>query len=98
MITISVVAFGGHAPLEPLSAEFDELGGSIGRGEGNTLVLPDPERHISRTHASIAFRNGRYVIQDRGSATPVQVNGQPLGQGRESPIGDGDELKIGSYT
>jgi FHA domain-containing protein len=98
MITINVVAFNGHPPMEPLSAEFDELGGSIGRGEGNTLVLPDPERHISRTHASVAFRDGRYVIQDRGSATPVQVNGHPLGQGRESPIGQGDKLTIGSYT
>ena len=96
MITIKVVALNGHPPAEPFSAEFDELGGSIGRGEGNTLVLPDPERHISRTHASITFQNGRYVLQDRGSATPVQVNGHPLGQGRESPITNGDELVIGN--
>ena len=98
MIVINVVTFNGQAPVERLSAEFDELGGSIGRGEGNTLVLQDPERRISRTHASIAFQGGRYVIQDRGTATPVSVNGVPLGQGNESPIVDGDELIIGTYT
>jgi FHA domain-containing protein len=98
MIVINVVTFNGQAPVERLFAEFDELGGSIGRGEGNTLVLPDPERRISRTHASIAFQGGRYVIQDRGTAMPVSVNGVPIGQGNESPIVDGDELIIGTYT
>ena len=50
MIIIKVVALSGQAPAEPFSAEFDELGGSIGRGEGNTLVLPDPERLAFRKY------------------------------------------------
>lgn len=98
MILISVIACNGHPPVESLTAEFDELGGSIGRGEGNTLILPDPERRISRIHASITFQGGRYVLHDRGSATSVQVNGRVIGQGNECPIGEGDELIIGGYT
>jgi len=98
MIVINVVAYNGHPPVESLTAEFDELGGSIGRGEGNTLILPDPERRISRIHASITFQGGRYVLQDRGSATPVQVNGRVIGQGNEFPISEGDELTIGGFT
>lgn len=98
VITIHVVAHNGHPHTEPLSAEFDELGGSIGRGNDNTLVLPDPERHISRTHAAILFRAGRYVLRDKSSGTPVHVNGRALGQGHEAVIGDGDEIVIGVYT
>ncbi|MBI3897445.1 MAG: type VI secretion system-associated FHA domain protein TagH [Gammaproteobacteria bacterium] len=96
-ITISVVEHNGRAHAEPLVAEFDELGGSIGRGQDNTLVLPDPERHISRTHAVILFRVGRYAIRDNSSSTPVHVNGCALGQGNEHEIGDGDQIVIGVY-
>ncbi|MES2355097.1 MAG: type VI secretion system-associated FHA domain protein TagH [Pseudomonadota bacterium] len=98
MITITVVACSGHAPVAALSAEFDELGGSIGRGDGSTLVLLDPERRISRTHALILFRGGRYIVQDKGTAMPIQINGRALGQGQESMINAGDELVIGAYT
>ena len=98
MITISVLAYNGKPLPQPLVADFDEMGGNIGRGEGNTLVLPDPERHISRTHAAIVFRAGAYAVRDQGTATPVYVNGQPLGNGREVPIVDGDEIRIGGYT
>ena len=99
MITIKVVACKGQPPVGgPLVAEFDELGGSIGRGENNNLVLPDPERHISRTHAEIIFRAGRYLIRDHGTVMPVQVNGQMVGEGREVPLADGDEIVIGAYT
>ena len=97
MINIKVTAYNGKALPEPLAAEFDETGGGIGRAANNTLILPDPERYISRTHAAIVFRSGRYVIQDRGSTTAVYVNGRPLGNGQEAPIVDGDEVVIGGY-
>jgi type VI secretion system FHA domain protein len=95
MIVLTVQSFNGKS-MEGPTARFDELGGTIGRADSNQLVLPDPERTISRVHAQIAFRNGSYALIDRGSS-PVQVNGQPLGNGREAPIGDGDLLTIGGY-
>jgi type VI secretion system FHA domain protein len=95
MIVLSVKSFNGAAS-DALVASFDELGGTIGRADNNQLVLPDPDRAISRIHAQVVFRNGSYAIVDRGS-NPVLLNGQALGNGRELPINDGDELQIGGY-
>ena len=96
MISISVTSYNG-ASTAPWSAHFDETGGNIGRAENNELVLPDPERTISRVHAQVVYRNGRYAIVDRGS-NPISVNGRPLGNGQEAMIGVGDELNIGGYV
>lgn len=98
MIIIEVTAVNGKPCVDPNTAEFDELGGNIGRAGGNTLVLSDPDKVISRRHASIAFRNGRYVLCDHGTATPVYVNGRAVGNGQEAPIDVGDELRIGGFT
>ena len=96
MISINVTSFNG-ATTAPLSGHFDEMGGNIGRAENNQLVLPDPERTISRVHAQVVYRNGRYAIVDRGS-NPISVNGRPLGNGQEAFIQAGDELNIGGYV
>ncbi len=98
MITIKILSFNGQPPGQPVQSDFDEMGGTIGRADGNALVLPDPERYVSRHHATIAYRAGHYVIRDLSSASPVHVNGQPLGNGREGVLADGDEIRIGGYT
>jgi FHA domain-containing protein len=96
VIKLTVQNYNGAPLPSPLSAQFDELGGTIGRADNNQLVLPDPERTISRVHAQIAFRNGDYAVVDRGS-NPVQHNGRPLGNGQEAPLRAGDQLMIGGY-
>jgi FHA domain-containing protein len=98
MIHIQVITYNGLPPPQPIVATFNEIGGNIGRADGNALILPDPERHISRIHASIALRAGGYVIRDFGTATPVYVNSHPLGTGQEASIVQGDEIRIGGYT
>ncbi len=95
MIVLTVLSYSG-VPAEGLSASFDELGGSIGRADNNQLVLPDPERSISRMHARVVFRGGQYAIVDNGS-NPVSVNGSAVPLGREQPLQPGDQLQIGSY-
>jgi FHA domain-containing protein len=97
MITIEVIAKNGVPLASPLAADFDELGGNIGRAEDATLVLADPERIVSRTHAAVGFRGGRYLLYDLGTAVAVHVNGRALGNGREAPIQPGDEIRIGPY-
>lgn len=97
MITLTVISFNGAPPSVALSGRFDELGGTIGRADTNQLVLPDPDRAISRVHAQIAFRNGSYAIIDRGS-NPIAVNGQRLSSGSERLISEGDEVQIGGYV
>ncbi|MGW8392299.1 type VI secretion system-associated FHA domain protein TagH [Pseudoduganella sp. HUAS MS19] len=98
MIMIKAVSFNGQPITTALGAEFGEDGGVIGRGSGNALVLPDPERFVSRAHAAIAYRGGNYVIRDLSSASPVYLNGIPLGNGREANLACGDELRIGAYA
>lgn len=95
MIVLTVLSY-NNAPADGPSASFDELGGTIGRADNNQLVLPDPERTISRVHARVVFRTTGYTIVDNGS-NPISVNGMPLGTGREHPLMPGDEVQIGGY-
>jgi type VI secretion system FHA domain protein len=98
MLTITVTSHNAKPMDKPLSAEFGESGGTIGRAPENTLALLDPDRKISRTHATISYQNGSYVLRDQGSVVPTLLNGKPLGNGSESPIGNGDELRISGYV
>jgi len=98
MMRIEVRQLGAQPPAEPIFAEFDEMGGSIGRSEGNTLMLPDEKRYISRTQAAIAYRAGSYLLRDLGSATPTLVNGNAVGNGNEVALKGGDEIRIGDYV
>lgn len=95
MIALTVLSYNG-APADGPSASFDELGGTIGRADNNQLVLPDPERTISRVHARVVFRASGYTIVDNGS-NPISVNGMTLGSGREHPLMPGDQVQIGGY-
>lgn len=78
------------------SAHFDATGGTVGRASTNMLVLDDPERTVSRVHAQIVFREGRFFVVDRGS-NPMSHNGRPLGAGNEAPLANGDRLIIGGF-
>lgn len=71
-------------------------GGTIGRAASNTLMLDDPDRTVSRVHAQVVCRDGRYLLIDRGS-NPTQVNGQSLGAGNETVLAAGDRLVIGAF-
>ena len=97
ILTIRAISFKGRSLDRELSARFEETGGTIGRGEINTLVLSDPERFISRTHATISFQAGGYLITDTGTKNPVVVNGRPLGSGSQARLNDGDQIKVGDY-
>ena len=96
-LTLSAESLNG-APLagDALTAQFDTRGGTVGRADTNQLVLPDPERTVSRVHAQIAWREG-YVLIDRGS-NPVTVNGHSLDPGEEARLSDGDAIQVGGYV
>ena len=78
---------------------FGERSVSIGRIEGNDVVLP--VAHISSRHAAIRFRAGQYLIADLGSTngSVVQRGGRRLLLGprgaAEIGLEDGDELVLG---
>ncbi|MFO1324290.1 MAG: type VI secretion system-associated FHA domain protein TagH [Burkholderiales bacterium] len=97
-LTIKVVTYKDVAVDQAISAEFGEAGGTIGRSPESTLLLPDPDRIISRSHAIIAFRDGRYLVRDQGTTVALLVNGKPAGRGQDHPLASGDELKIAGYV
>ena len=98
MLTITVNQLNATVLSPPFTATFDESGGTIGRAPECTLVLTDPERKISRTHAVIFHRDGAFGLRDQGSVVPVLLNGQPIGNGREAPLSNGDEMRISGYS
>lgn len=98
MLTITVLSFNGIALDAPVEAAFAEEGGSIGRAPNSTLVLPDPDRIISRAQALILWRDGMFYLRDQGTTVQVTVNGRPVGRGREVAIRADDELRIAGYV
>jgi adenylate cyclase len=64
---------------------------SIGRTEGNDLVLNHPS--VSRKHARLEARNSQWWIVDLKSTNGVKINGNLIG---EAAIGAGDKILVGS--
>jgi FHA domain-containing protein len=98
MIGIQVVSWAGAAPSTPVTAWFGAAGGDIGRSAECTLPLPDPERHISRRHAVVVLRQGRYVLQSLSANVALVLEGVTLAPGDEAPLTAGMHITIGSYT
>src|SRR5436190_2162890 len=89
------------APMEQLQIHYVDLGVprvtdlkaemSIGRTEGNDLVLNHPS--VSRKHARIEIRNGHWWMVDLKSTNGVKVNGNLI---TESQLNAGDKILVGS--
>lgn len=96
-LIIRTISYKGLPPSQEISGQFDAQGGTIGRAPNNHLVLPDPEKFVSRLHASIVFEAGRFFIQDSSTGgTFLNGNDIPLHQAR-APLHDGEKLRIGDY-
>ncbi len=68
----------------------------IGRSEDfNHIVLPE-DRKVSRRHATIVTKGGKYVIYDRRSRNRTYVNRRKIGEEEEVILNFGDEIEIGS--
>lgn len=70
---------------------------TIGRGQENDVVLPDPDRQISKNHCAIEDQNGNVVVIDFSTnGTFLNYGKVPLGR-VPTPLNDGDVLTMGSY-
>lgn len=70
---------------------------TVGRGNSNDLVLPDPDQLLSRTHCVIEDHNGNIVVVDLSSnGTFLNYSKIPLGR-TPTPLNNGDVLSIGNY-
>jgi hypothetical protein len=66
---------------------------TLGRNPDNNLVLP--ETQISRHHARLELREGRWFLQDLNSANGTFVNRQQLSPGQLVSLNSGDLIAIG---
>jgi len=63
---------------------------SLGREPDNSLPLPDGS--VSRYHAKVERRDGRFAVQDLGSTNGTIVNGRYV---TEAPLAHGDIIRVG---
>lgn len=96
MIRLEILTFNRTPPAQPKLVDFDEFGGTVGRSPDCSLTLTDETRGVSRIHAKVGYREGKYLITDEGT-NPLKVNGVPLGKGNSTAIHDGDRIVIGPY-
>jgi hypothetical protein len=80
----------------PIVLALDWEGGQeellVGRHPRCDVVLSAPD--VSRHHARLNFRDGRWILRDLESTNGTTVNGQPVGRCVLHP---GDDLVIGDY-
>lgn len=62
---------------------------NIGRRLDNQVILDNP--HVSRTHAQLRIRDGRFVLFDLGSTTGTKVNGRAV---KQHVLRQGDVISI----
>lgn len=71
---------------------------SIGRAQGNDWVLPDPDRHLSKRHCVLAFRDGAWQLADTSTnGAFLNSEQEPLGPRNLRTLSDGDRLRLGAY-
>lgn len=73
---------------EPIGAR----GTTIGRDDENSIRLEDTK--VSRRHAVVKPRDGKWFIEDLDSTNGVYVNGAKV---KQAELRKGDQVHIGSY-
>jgi len=80
------------------SALFTAPGATIGRGNDNHLVLPDPSRQISRLQASLRIDAAGASLRNHSSVCAMSINGEALGKDEDRPLRSGDIVHVGFYV
>jgi predicted component of type VI protein secretion system len=71
---------------------------AIGRGSESDWVLPDPEKHLSRRHCVLRFRNGQWqVVGSSTNGTFLNSEVVPLESRPARTLEDRDRLRFGAY-
>lgn len=71
---------------------------SIGRGQDNDWIIPDPERHLSKRHCRLTYAGGEWELHDLSTnGTFVNQGSEPVGRGTAQKLRNGDRIKFGLY-
>lgn len=103
-LTLTVRSYKGLPPSKPASISIDHERISIGRQQGNSLVLNDPENVVSSQHAEIEYRDDGYYITDTSTNhTLIDQPGEPLHEsqtlkdGQSAKLNNNNLLTLGDY-
>ena len=73
---------------------FDRSEINVGRVQGNDLMLP--KGNVSKRHARLLFRDGRFIVTDLKSTNGTYVNGRKIAQA--TIVREGDKIYIGDFV
>jgi pilus assembly protein CpaF len=73
---------------------FDQPEISIGRVQGNDLMLP--KGNVSKRHARLVYRDGRFIVTDMNSTNGTYVNRRRINQA--TIVRQGDRIYIGDFV
>jgi DNA-binding NtrC family response regulator len=79
-----------HEPAGTALVKLEARRTSIGRDDGNDIVLSD--RYVSLRHCEVEESMGQYHVRDLGSRNGTHLNGAPI---REGILGPGAQLSVG---
>lgn len=97
-LQITLVKTPGKVSVSRTNQTFNEQGGTLGRSDSNSWVLPDPDKFLSSCHCEILCDAGRYYLLDLSTnGTFLNSSPEPLGKGVKAPLNDGDFFEIGDY-
>lgn len=90
MFSIIISEKGGAERRE----SFDKNEINVGRVQGNDLMLP--KGNVSKHHARLLFRDGRFIVTDLKSTNGTYVNGRKIAQA--TIVREGDKIYIGDFV
>lgn len=73
---------------------FDREEITVGRVQGNDLMLP--KGNVSKRHARLIFRDGRFIVTDLNSTNGTYVNRRRISQA--TIVREGDRVYIGDFV
>ena len=73
---------------------FDRTEISVGRVQGNDLMLP--KGNVSKRHARLLYRDGRFIVTDLNSTNGTYVNRRRISQA--TIVREGDRIYIGDFV
>lgn len=73
---------------------YDQPEINIGRVQGNDLMLP--KGNVSKRHARLVFRDGRFIVTDLNSTNGTYVNRRRISQA--TIVRQGDRIYIGDFV
>jgi pilus assembly protein CpaF len=73
---------------------FDRTEINVGRVQGNDLMLP--KGNVSKRHARLLYRDGRFIVTDLKSTNGTYVNGRKIVQA--TIVREGDKIYIGDFV